>query len=277
MIVAKTISRTRETRKQLSGTWGLVPTMGALHKGHLSLVRRAREENEHVAVSIFINPTQFAPGGDFDKYPRTLETDLKLLEPFDVDLVFAPSAQEMYLAGFQTYVNVEKVTQPLEGAIRPGHFRGVATVVTKLFNIVQPDRAYFGQKDAQQLVVIKQMVRDLNLLIEIVACETQRESNGLAMSSRNTYLSPEERQAAGVLYRALCAAQTKWESGGRDGENLRQAMLGVLKTEPRAQVEYVSAADPDTLIELNEVKDRVLLSMAVRFGTTRLIDNILLG
>lgn len=276
MLVAKTISDSRSAREQLTGALGLVPTMGALHDGHLALVRRARAENDHVAVSIFVNPTQFAPGGDFDKYPRSLERDMSLLEPLGVDMVFAPSVQEMYPSGFQTFVNVEEVTKPLEGAMRPGHFRGVATVVTKLFNIIQPDRAYFGQKDAQQVVVVRQMVRDLNLPIEICACETQREPDGLAMSSRNAYLSAEDRQAASVLYRALCAARTTWEKGERGGENLRETMLEVLEQEPRANVEYVSAANPDTLTEMNEAKDRVLLSMAVRFGTTRLIDNFLL-
>ncbi len=277
MFLAKTISEARSFRKQQNGTWGLVPTMGALHQGHLSLVQRARAENEFVAVSIFVNPTQFAAGGDFDKYPRTLEHDMELLKPFHVDLVFAPSNDEIYPRNFQTYVTVEEITKPLEGEMRPGHFRGVATVVTKLFNIVQPDRAYFGQKDAQQVAVIKQMVRDLNMPLEIVVGETLREENGLAMSSRNEYLSREERNAASVLYRALCAARDAFLNGERVGERLRAVMREVLSQEPRAQVEYVSAADPITLQELVEVKSGVLLSMAVRFGTTRLIDNSLLG
>jgi len=277
MLVAKTIEQAREIHKQIGGTWGLVPTMGALHEGHLSLVRRARAENEHVVVSIFVNPTQFAPGGDFNKYPRTLERDLELLEPLGVDLVFAPSVEEIYPRDFQTYVEVEEVAKPLEGEHRPGHFRGVATVVTKLFNILQPDRAYFGQKDAQQVVVIRQLVRDLNIPVEIVVGKTMREPDGLAMSSRNAYLSPEERQAASVLYRALCAAREEWLRGERDGEKLRETMRRVLAQEPRAQVEYVSAADSGTLTELNVVQDRVLLSMAVRFGMTRLIDNFLLA
>lgn len=277
MLLAKTISEVRAFHKQLGGTWGLVPTMGALHQGHLSLVGRARAENEHVAVSIFVNPTQFAAGGDFDKYPRTLEHDLELLRPFDVELVFAPANQEIYPADFQTYVTVEQVTQPLEGAMRPGHFRGVATVVTKLFNIVQPNRAYFGQKDAQQVAVIRQMARDLNLPVEIVTCETLREPDGLALSSRNVYLSSQERAAANVLYRALCAARDAYQHGEREGGRLRARMSEVLASEPRAAVEYVSAADPLTLTELNEIKNGVLLSMAVRFGATRLIDNFLLG
>lgn len=276
MYLAKTISEVRIQHKKLGGTWGLVPTMGALHQGHLSLVQRARTENDHVAVSIFINPTQFAAGGDFDKYPRTLERDMQLLEPHGVDLVLAPSQAEMYPPNFQTYVNVQEITQPLEGAMRPGHFRGVATVVTKLFNIVQPDRAYFGQKDAQQVAVIQQMTRDLNIPVQIVIGETMREADGLAMSSRNAYLSPDERQAAPILYRALCAARDALQGGERDGEKLRAGMRDVLRHEPRANVEYVSAADPLTLQELDVVQDHVLFSMAVRIGTTRLIDNFLL-
>ncbi|MBI4671829.1 MAG: pantoate--beta-alanine ligase [Chloroflexi bacterium] len=276
MILVETISDFRAHRKKLGGTWGLVPTMGALHQGHLSLVERARRENDHVAVSIFVNPTQFAAGGDLAKYPRTLERDMQLLEPYGVDVVFAPSSDEIYPPHFQTYVTVEEVTQPLEGAMRPGHFRGVATVVTKLFNIVQPDRAYFGQKDGQQVAVIKQMTRDLNILVEIIVGETVREADGLAMSSRNTYLSYEERKAAPVLYRALCAARDAFQRGERDAEKLRAAMRDVLKQEPRAHVEYVSAADPNTLQELEVVENSVLLSMAVRIGSTRLIDNFLL-
>lgn len=276
MILVKTISEFRAHRKNLGGTWGLVPTMGALHRGHLSLVERACRENAHVAVSIFVNPTQFAPGGDFDRYPRPLERDLQLLEPYDVKLVFAPSNEEIYPPNFQTYVTVEEITKPLEGAMRPGHFRGVATVVTKLFNIAQPDRAYFGQKDAQQVAVIKQMTRDLNIPVEIIVGETQRQADGLAMSSRNAYLSPDERKAAVVLYRALSAARDAWTRGERGGENLRAAMREVLKQEPRAQVDYVSAADPNTLQELDVIENGVLLSLAVRIGATRLIDNFLL-
>ncbi len=276
MFLAKRISDLRAFQKQHPGTWGLVPTMGALHEGHLSLVKRARDENNFVAVSVYVNPTQFAGGGDFDKYPRTLERDMDLMKPFQVDLVFAPSNEEMYPPNFQTYVTVEEITKPLEGAMRPGHFRGVATIVTKLFNIVQPDRAYFGQKDAQQVAVIQQMVRDLNLPVEIVVGETMREADGLAMSSRNVYLSAEDRNAAPILYRALCAARDAYLRGERDGASLRPVMREVLEQEPRANVEYVSAADPLTLQELDEIKNGVLLSMAVRFGTTRLIDNLLL-
>lgn len=277
MYLAKTISEARAFRRQNIGTWGLVPTMGALHQGHLSLVKHARAETDFVAVSIFVNPTQFAAGGDFDKYPRTLERDLEFLKPYAVDLVFAPSNAEMYPPNFQTYVTVEEIAQPLEGAMRPGHFRGVATVVSKLFHIVQPDRAYFGQKDAQQVAVLKQMVRDLNFPLEIVVGETMREENGLAMSSRNAYLSSAEHDAASVLYRALCAARDAYLRGERNGEALRAEMREVLSQESRAQVDYVSAADPLTLQELDEIKNGALLSLAVRFGATRLIDNILVG
>ncbi len=277
MELVHTVAEVRRLRRSLPGTWGFVPTMGALHEGHLSLVRRAREENDHVAVSIFVNPTQFGPGEDYEAYPRDLEGDLKKLAPLGVDLVFAPTPREMYPEGYQTFVTVEEVTKVLEGAARPGHFRGVTTVVLKLFHIVQPDRAYFGQKDAQQVRVLQQMVRDLNVPVELVVCPTVREADGLAMSSRNAYLSEAERRAAPVLYRALQAARAAWEAGERDGERLRQVMREVLAAEPLAQVEYVSAADPDTLQELERVGERgVLLSLAVRIGPARLIDNLLL-
>ncbi len=276
MQVARTITEARAIRRALPGTWGFVPTMGYLHEGHLSLVRRARAENDHVAVSIFVNPTQFGPHEDYNRYPRDLERDLRLLEPLGVDLVFAPPVEEMYPPGFQTWVVVEEVTRPLEGAARPGHFRGVATVVTKLFNIIQPDRAYFGQKDAQQAVVIRRMVQDLNIPVEIVVCPTVREPDGLAMSSRNTYLSPEERRAATVLFRALQAAKARYEQGERDAERLRAIMREVIQAEPLARLDYVSVADPETLQELSRVEDRALLSLAVYIGKTRLIDNILL-
>ncbi|GBD09647.1 Pantothenate synthetase [Candidatus Thermoflexus japonica] len=276
MQLARTIAEARAIRRALPGTWGFVPTMGYLHEGHLSLVRRARAENDHVAVSIFVNPTQFGPHEDYNRYPRDLERDLRLLEPLGVDLVFAPPVEEMYPPGFQTWVVVEEVSRPLEGAARPGHFRGVATVVTKLLNIIQPDRAYFGQKDAQQAVVIRRMVQDLNIPVEIVVCPTVREPDGLAMSSRNTYLSPEERQAATVLFRALQAAKARYEQGERDAERLRAAMREVIQAEPLARLDYVSVADPETLQELSRVEDRALLSLAVYIGKTRLIDNILL-
>jgi pantoate--beta-alanine ligase len=251
--------------------------MGYLHAGHLSLARRARGENDFVGASIFVNPMQFGPSEDLAAYPRDLSRDLRLLEEAGTDLVWAPPVEEVYPAGFQTCVTVEEVTRPLEGAARPGHFRGVATVVAKLFNVFQPDRAYFGQKDAQQVVVIKQMARDLDFPLEIVVCPTLREADGLAMSSRNVYLTLDQRAAAPVLYRALCAARDAWQAGEYDGERLRQIMRGVLAAEPLARPDYVSAADPLVLTELGDASRGVLFSMAVRIGRARLIDNLLLG
>jgi len=277
MHVVTTIAEVRRIRREAGGTWGLVPTMGFLHAGHISLARRARAENDFVGASIFVNPTQFAPTEDLAAYPRDLPRDLRLLEEAGVDLVWTPPPAEVYPAGFQTYVTVEEVTQPLEGAVRPGHFRGVTTVVAKLFNVFQPDRAYFGQKDAQQAAVIKQMARDLDFPLEIVVCPIVREADGLAMSSRNVYLTPEQRAAAPVLHRALCAARNAWLAGAREGERLRRAMRDVLDAEPLARVDYVSAADPATLAELGDATGGVLLSMAVRIGRARLIDNLLLG
>jgi pantoate--beta-alanine ligase len=256
---------------------GLVPTMGYLHEGHLSLVRRAREECDHVVVSIFVNPTQFGPREDLSKYPRDLDRDLSLLEPLGVDLVWMPTAESMYPPGYQTWVEVEGITRPLEGSMRPGHFRGVTTVVAKLFNAVQPHKAYFGQKDAQQAAVIRQMTRDLNFPIEIVVCPIVREPDGLAMSSRNVYLDPEQRKAATVLSRSLRAAKEAYEKGERDAEKLRGKMKEVLAGEPLADVQYVSCADYDTLEELETVTGKALLSMAVFMGKTRLIDNVVLG
>ncbi len=277
MHVVETITDVRRIRHGQSGIWGLVPTMGFLHTGHLALVQRARLENDHVGVSIFVNPTQFGPTEDLAAYPRDLERDLRLLDDVGVDLVWTPPAHEVYPPGFQTFVTVENVARPLEGAARPTHFRGVATVVAKLFNVFQPDRAYFGQKDAQQVVVIQQMVADLNFPLEVVVCPIVRERDGLAKSSRNVYLTSEQRAAAPVLYRALTAARHAWTGGQRDGECLRQVMLDVLRAEPLAQVDYVSAADPQTLAELGQAGDGVLLSMAVRVGRARLIDNLLLS
>lgn len=273
--VVKTIEEFRQAKSASLGTWGFVPTMGYLHEGHLSLVKRARAENDHVSVSIFVNPTQFGPNEDLAAYPRDLQRDLSLLEPYGVDLVFHPTPEVIYPQSFQTYVSVEEITKTLEGAARPGHFRGVATVVTKLFNIVQADRAYFGQKDAQQVAVIKRMVHDLAMPITIIVCPTMREADGLAMSSRNTYLDPAQRTAATVLFRALSAAKDRFEQGERSGDALRETMRYTLAQEPLAQVEYVSASDPLTLLELNQVTDGVLLSMAVRVGKTRLIDNFM--
>jgi pantoate--beta-alanine ligase len=249
--------------------------MGYLHEGHLSLIRRAREECDHVVVSIFVNPTQFGPNEDLAKYPRDLGRDSQLIEPY-TDLLWTPTPEIMYPSRFQTWVEVEKMTQPLEGAMRPGHFRGVTTVVAKLFNAFQPHKAYFGQKDAQQAAVIRQMVRDLNFPIEIVVCPIVREPDGLAMSSRNVYLDPEQRQAATVLYRSLSIAKEAYENGERDADQLRQAIKDVLASEPLAQMQYVSCADYETLEELQRVERKALLSMAVYFGRTRLIDNFVL-
>jgi pantoate--beta-alanine ligase len=271
------VEELRAARAGLARPLGLVPTMGALHAGHLSLVRRARVECASVAVSIFVNPTQFGPQEDLQSYPRDLERDLELLRPEGVDLVWAPEVPELYPPESQTWVTVEGLTQGLEGARRPGHFRGVATVVTKLFHAFEPQRAYFGQKDAQQASVIRRMARDLLFPIEIVVCPTLREPDGLALSSRNRMLSTEERKAATVLSRALRAASEAFAAGERDAERLRQAMRTVLASEPRARPHYVSAADPETLVELEGSVDRALLSMAVAIGATTLIDNVVVG
>jgi pantoate--beta-alanine ligase len=266
----------RSARLSFSGTVGLVPTMGYLHEGHLSLVRRAKEECDHIVVSIFVNPTQFGPSEDLSRYPRDLDRDLGLIEPIGADLVWMPTAEMMYPDGYQTWVEVDAMTRPLEGAMRPGHFRGVTTVVAKLFNAVQPHRAYFGQKDAQQAAVIRQMTRDLNFPLEIVVCPIVREPDGLAMSSRNVYLDPAQRRAATVLYRSLSAAKDAYDRGERDAETLRGVMKDVLASEPLAHAQYVSCADYDTLEELDAVKGKALLSMAVFLGKTRLIDNFVL-
>ena len=277
MLTVKTLTELRSARRTLSGRVGLVPTMGYLHEGHLSLVRCAGQECNHVVVSIFVNPTQFRLQEDLSKYPRDLNRDLALLEPLGVDLVWLPDTETMYPPGFQTWVEVESITQPLEGTMRPGHFRGVTTVVAKLFNGVQPDAAYFGQKDAQQAAVIRQMTRDLNFPLEIVVCPIVREPDGLAMSSRNVYLDPEQRKAATVLSRSLRTAKEAYESGERNAETLRGRMKGVLASEPLADVQYVSCADYDTLEELEIVTGKALLSLAVFIGKTRLIDNLVLG
>jgi pantoate--beta-alanine ligase len=276
MLTVKTLIDIHATRLSFTGRVGLVPTMGYLHEGHLSLVRRAREECDHVVVSIFVNPTQFGPKEDLSKYPRDIDQDLSLLEPLGVDVVWMPTPEIMYPPGFQTWVDVETITHPLEGSMRPGHFRGVTTVVAKLFNAVQPHKAYFGQKDAQQAAVIRQMSRDLSYPTEIVVCPIVREPDGLAMSSRNVYLDPGQRKAATVLSRSLRAAKEAYDNGERDAEKLRQVMKDILASEPLAQVQYVSCADYDTLEELDTVTGKALLSMAVFVGKTRLIDNVVL-
>jgi pantoate--beta-alanine ligase len=250
--------------------------MGYLHEGHIELVRRAKAENKSVVVSIYVNPTQFGPKEDLTRYPRDIQGDLAMLEQANTDIVFIPRDKQMYPAHFSTWVDVEKVTERLEGASRPGHFRGVATVCAKLFNIVQPTRAYFGQKDAQQVVVIKMMVADLNMNLEIVVVPTVREPDGLAMSSRNVYLNPEERQAVVVLSQALNMAQQLFTKGEKDAERLRQVMKELIQKEPLANIDYISVADAETLEELEQVKSPAVISMAVRFGSTRLIDNVIL-
>ncbi len=270
------LSELRTIRASMKGTFGLVPTMGALHAGHASLVRRAKAECSCVGVSIFVNPAQFGPGEDLANYPRDIQRDLDLLEDLGVDVVWTPSSQSMYPPDYQTWITVEKLSGLLEGKSRPGHFRGVATIVAKLLNCFQPDKAYFGQKDAQQVAVLKRMVLDLDFPVELVVCPTVREPDGLAMSSRNAYLSPKERQAATVLYRALSAAKESYERGERDAEALRAIMRSVINSEPLASEQYVSAVNPETLAELQKIENRVLLSLAVRIGKARLIDNILI-
>lgn len=256
---------------------GFVPTMGFLHAGHMSLVKAAKAECASVVASIFVNPTQFGPSEDLAQYPRDLPRDLALLEAAGADLVWTPTPEVMYPSDFQTWVEVEGLTKSLEGAVRPGHFRGVTTVVTKLFNAVGPDKAYFGQKDAQQAAVIRRMAQDLDFPIEVVVCPIVREPDALAMSSRNTYLNPVERQAATVLSRSLSAAKAAYDKGERDAETLRQTMKDMINVEPLAHLQYVSCADFETLQELETVAGKTLLSMAVYIGKTRLIDNFVIG
>ncbi len=276
MKVVETIDEMKRLRLKLAEPVGFVPTMGYFHEGHLALVRRARAENPTVIVSIFVNPTQFSPREDFNSYPRDNKRDLALLQKEKTDIVFMPSVAEMYPPQFNSWIEVGRVTERWEGASRPGHFRGVTTVVAKLFNIVQPARAYFGQKDAQQTIVIRKMVADLNMNLEIVTIPTVREPDGLAMSSRNTYLNPEERQAARVLYQAFSLAQKLWSQGEKDAEKLRQEMRALIQKEPLADIDYVSIADAETLDELDTVKPPALVSLAVKIGKTRLIDNVVL-
>ena len=259
---------------------GLVPTMGALHDGHLSLVRQARADNATMAASIFVNPTQFGPHEDFARYPRSLERDLELLAAEGTDLVFVPPPHEVYPEGFDTWIEPGAVAEGMEGASRPGHFRGVATVVAKLFTITRPDRAYFGQKDGQQVAVIRKMNGDLNLGVEVVTMPTIREPDGLALSSRNAYLSPEEREAAPAVYRALCAAEDVWRRGERDAARIQRAAHNILGREPLiGAVDYVGIVDADTMRPLATTPgDRpVMIAVAVRLGTVRLIDNVVVS
>ena len=253
--------------------WGLVPTMGYLHDGHMSLVRLAREDNDCVGVSIFVNPTQFNDPNDLSVYPRNLERDLALLQDAGVDLVWTPEPETVYPAGYQTAVRIREVTRRLEGSSRPGHFEGVATVVSKLFNVFQPQRAYFGQKDAQQAVTIKRLVKDLNFNLEIVVGETVREPDGLAMSSRNANLSPEARPHAVCLYQALSVAREAAARGQRDADELKAMMHAKIASFEPVKVDYISIADPETLEELSEIKTHALISMAVYLDGVRLINN----
>ncbi len=277
MEVLTTVAGMRNARRAAGAGAGFVPTMGYLHDGHLALVRAAREASDCAIVSIFVNPAQFDRGEDYATYPRDPDRDLALLRDAGVDLVFMPSVEEIYPDGFGTSVDVGEVAAPLEGTRRPGHFRGVATVVLKLFETVRPLRAYFGQKDAQQLAVIRRMVRDLNLDVEVVAVPTVREADGLALSSRNVYLSPAERKAAPVLYDSLKLAQEMWTRGVRDAEAIRRRVQELLDGEALAETDYVSIADPETMRELERIRGAALVSLAVRFGRTRLIDNLVLG
>jgi pantoate--beta-alanine ligase len=271
-------SVSRKVRREQDKTIGLVPTMGALHEGHLSLVREARRMCDLVIVSVFVNPTQFALGEDFEHYPRDLTKDAAVLTDYNVDYIFAPSIEEIYPKDFSTYVTVGGLSDPLEGSSRPGHFRGVATVVTILLNIVRPDFAYFGQKDAQQTLVIKRLVRDLAFETEVVVLPTVREESGLALSSRNSYLNEDERRAAQVLYRALSRARDAYKAGERSGSRLAEAVRSTVAAEPLARLDYVTVSDADTLEQLEKLDDRtVLVALAVHLGKTRLIDNLVLN
>ena len=278
MTICKTAAEMRahrRTRRQ-GGRLGFVPTMGALHAGHLSLVRAAHEQCDSVAVSIFVNPAQFAPHEDLDQYPRSLERDRELLEKEGVDLLFVPSTEEMYPPGSSTWVQVEGLSDKLCGQSRPGHFRGVTTVVAKLFHIVQPDCAFFGQKDAAQLAIIRRMVRDLHMPVEIVACLIVREADGLAMSSRNTYLDHQQRKAAPALYRSLMRVREDFGAGERNAARLIGAGKGTISAEPSVRLDYFEIVDPQTLDPLTEVDRPALVAVAAFVGTTRLIDNLAL-
>lgn len=276
-VVADIAAVRRARHADPSATWGLVPTMGALHEGHLSLVRQARRDNARVGVSIFVNPAQFHNPDDLATYPRDPERDLAMLRQEGVDLVWTPSPDQVYPAGYQTYVHVEEASRPLEGAARPGHFRGVATVCAKLMNVFEPQRVYFGQKDAQQVAVIQRMVADLNFPLTVVNCPTVREPDGLAMSSRNVLLSPQARPHATCLIRALQAGGGAFAQGERRAEALRAVMRTVVDATPMARIDYVSVAHPETLLELEAVETAALLSLAVFVDEVRLIDNITVG
>ena len=280
MLIFKTIAEAQSACAQLRGEGrilGLVPTMGALHEGHLSLVRAAKAECDIAAVSIFVNPTQFGPNEDFSKYPRTFEQDCALLEREGVDLIFAPTVDDMYPAGASTFVLVEGVSERLDGASRPGHFRGVTTVVSKLFHIVCPHKAFFGQKDAAQVAVLRKMVRDLNCPLQLVVCPIVREPDGLAMSSRNRYLSEKERQQALVLQRALGEVDKRAAAGEKKSSTLIEAARRVFASEPDVRIDYVAIVDPDTLVDISDVRGGALVAVAAFVGTTRLIDNLVIA
>jgi pantoate--beta-alanine ligase len=277
MQVIKTIPEMKRQRLKLIEPVGFVATMGYLHQGHLALVRQARMENNSLVVSIFVNPTQFGISEDFERYPRNLERDLSLLQKEDVDLVFVPSTREMYPPRFSSRVEVDNLTQRLEGDSRPEHLSGVTTIVTKLFNIIQPTKSYFGQKDAQQAIVIKKMVDELNINLKVIILPTVREPDGLAMSSRNNYLRPKERQAALVLYKSLILAKKLRQHGEKDANIIRQEMARLIRKEPIAAIDYISVADLNTLEELEEIEQPVLVSLAVEIGEARLIDNMILN
>lgn len=262
-----------KSQKESGKSIGFVPTMGYLHDGHMSLVRASKMENDFTVMSIFVNPTQFGPNEDYDKYPRDMNRDVRLAEEAGVDIVFAPTVQEMYPDGYKTYVNVEGLTETLCGKSRPGHFRGVTTVVCKLFNIIQPDKAYFGQKDAQQVAVVKKMVKDLNMNLEIIMCPIVREPDGLAMSSRNVYLKPEERKAAVILSRSLFEAEDMIKNGERDKAKIIRHITRKIMSENLAEIDYVQVVDAENLQEIESINGKVLIAIAARFGGTRLIDN----
>lgn len=277
MQIARSIPEMKALRAKCAESVGFVPTMGYLHEGHLELVRIARRDNPVAVVSIFVNPTQFAPNEDYKAYPRDLDRDLSMLDGVKTDIVFIPESNDMYADGYDTWVDVSGITGNLEGKARPTHFRGVTTVCNKLFNIVQPHKAYFGQKDAQQALVIQKMVADLNMNLEVVVCPTIREKDGLAMSSRNTYLTDSERISATVLYKSLCLATDMFTGGQRDAGIIRKAMTDLISGEAAAKIDYVSIADLQTLNEIDTIEGKALVSLAVRLGKPRLIDNIVLG
>ena len=278
MRVFETVDDIRSFRRRLTGTVGFVPTMGYLHQGHVSLIRKSKQLCDHTIVSIFVNPTQFGPSEDYDSYPRDIERDIRILSSEGVDAVFSPSVQEMYPLGMDVIVDPGPIANKLEGARRPGHFKGVATIVCKLFNIIGPDMAFFGQKDAQQIVVLHRVVTELHIPVKLVPCPTVREDDGLAMSSRNVYLTPEERLVAPTLYQALMLVRDRWLAGETSCDNLKNAARELLSQQPLIRLEYISIADPYTLEELDSLAgNKALVSLAAYIGRARLIDNIVLG